>query len=81
MKVKVKYFALCREILGRSEEILELPEGARVKEILQRLEEEKPEISGLYETMRIAVNYEYVPEHTELHEGDEVALIPPVAGG
>jgi len=29
----------------------------------------------------VAVNHSYVPPETLLHEGDEVALIPPVSGG
>ena len=32
-------------------------------------------------TLRIAVNQEYVKDDTELYDGDEVVLIPPVQGG
>jgi molybdopterin converting factor small subunit len=34
-----------------------------------------------FATMRAAVNYSFVGNTTELHDGDEVALIPPVSGG
>ncbi len=81
MNVTVKYFAVCHEMLDRSEEEMELPEGATVKTILQRLEEEWPEIAEFYEVMQMSVNWEYATENTELVEGDEVALIPPVTGG
>ena len=81
MNVTVKYFAVCHEMLDRSEEEMELPEGATVGTILKRLEEEWPEIAEFYEVMQMSVNWEYATENTELTEGDEVALIPPVTGG
>ncbi|MYK92517.1 MoaD/ThiS family protein [Candidatus Poribacteria bacterium] len=39
------------------------------------------EIAEFYEVMQMSVNWEYATENTELAEGDEVALIPPVTGG
>ena len=81
MKVKVKYFAVCHEELGRDEEDMELPEGATLRSILNRLEEEWPEITEFYQVMRMSVNWDYATEDTELSEGDEVAFIPPVPGG
>ena len=81
MKVKVKYFAVCREMFNRDEEEMELPAGAVLMDILKRLEEEWPEIPEYYEVMQMSVNWEYATEQTELSDGDEVALIPPVTGG
>ena len=81
MKVKVKYFAVCREMFNRDEEEMELPDGAVLMDILKRLEEEWPEIPEYYEVMQMSVNWEYATEMTKLSDGDEVALIPPVTGG
>ena len=81
MNVTVKYFAVCHEMLDRSEEEMELPDGATIITSLERLEAEWPEIAEIYEVMQMSVNWEYATEHTELAEGDEVALIPPVTGG
>ena len=81
MKVKVKYFAVCREMFNRDEEEMELPDGAVLMDVLKRLEEEWPEIPEYYEVMQMSVNWEYATEQTELSDGDEVALIPPVTGG
>lgn len=81
MKVKVKYFAVCREMFNRDEEEMELPDGAILMDILKRLEEEWPEIPEYYEVMQMSVNWEYATEQTKLSDGDEVALIPPVTGG
>ncbi|MDE0186648.1 MAG: MoaD/ThiS family protein [Candidatus Poribacteria bacterium] len=81
MKVKVKYFAVCREMFNRDEEEMELPDGAVLMDVLKRLEREWPEIPEYYEVMQMSVNWEYATEQTELSDGDEVALIPPVTGG
>lgn len=81
MKVKVKYFAVCHEMFGRDEEDMDLPEGAVLMDILKRLEEEVPEIAEFYEVMQMSVNWDYATPATQLLDGDEVALIPPVTGG
>jgi molybdopterin converting factor subunit 1 len=81
MKVKVKHFAVCREMFNRDEEEMELPDGAVLMDILKRLEEEWPEFPEYYEVMQMSVNWEYATEQTKLSDGDEVALIPPVTGG
>jgi molybdopterin converting factor small subunit len=55
---------------------MELPEGSPVGALRDRL---GPGVTGV--TLRYAVNEEYVGEAQVLKDGDEVALIPPVAGG
>ena len=81
MKVTVKYFAVCRQLFNRDEEDMELPEGAILQDVLDRLNDEKPEISGFFETMQMSVNWQYADYETKLSDNDEVALIPPVTGG
>lgn len=72
----MRLFAALRERAGRDVVELELPEGARVADALQRLE---TVTNGVPVVM--AVNHEYADLDAGLHEGDEVALIPPVSGG
>jgi MoaE-MoaD fusion protein len=76
MVVRVRLFAQLRERAGTSELELELPEGARVRDVLESL-------SGLAEGIPLvmAVNREYASEDDVLDAGDELALIPPVSGG
>ncbi len=76
MQVRVRLFAGLRERAGASELELELPEGARVSDALERMR-------ALTEGMSVvmAVNHEYAEPDVPLHGGDEVALIPPVSGG
>ena len=81
MKVKVKYFAVCRQMFNRDEEEMEFPEGATLQDILDQLEKEKPEFSTLFEVMQMSVNWQYANKETKLSDDDEVALIPPVTGG
>jgi molybdopterin converting factor subunit 1 len=77
MKVKVFLFAGLREKAGKGEVLLDLPEGSSLSAIRKNLNLEMPTWSSL----AFAVNQTYVPSDTSLNEGDEVALIPPVAGG
>ncbi len=81
MKVAVKHFALCYDLFGRRDQELELAEGACVRDALKLLEEEKPQLAELYDIIRISVNWEYGSPPPPLHDGDEIALIPPVSGG
>jgi len=77
MRIRVLLFAGLREKTGTGEMILELPDGCRLSDLQGRLGLEKQTWSPL----AFAVNQSYVPSDTPLKDGDEVALIPPVAGG
>lgn len=81
MRVKVKLFAMCYEIVGKREMNLELADGAVVMDVLKHIEKDHHEIAELYDVIQVAVNWEFTEPATKLKEGDEVALIPPVTGG
>ncbi len=81
MRIKVRYFAVARERVGREEETLDLPEGATVASALDLLGERHPAIAALRGHLAAAVNQEMVRPDAALSDGDELALIPPVAGG
>lgn len=81
MKIQVRYFAVFRERLGREEETIELADGADVAAALALLSARYPTVAQLAGKYRIAVNLSMVPTDTRLADGDELALIPPVAGG
>ena len=81
MKIRILYFASYRELLGKGEEFLDLPEPTTVAELLQELWGRGGAYSSIPAGVVAAVNRAFVsPEHL-LEEGDEVALVPPVAGG
>jgi MoaE-MoaD fusion protein len=81
VNITVLYFAVFRERLRRDDETVELPDGARVSSLVAALEARHPAIAALRGRYRIAVNHEMRDDSTVLADGDEVALIPPVAGG
>jgi len=81
VRVHLLYFASFREARGRDEEHREVPEGMRVRELWQALCSETPRFAAFPSMPPAAVNREYVPGDTALREGDEVAFLPPVAGG
>ena len=81
MRVSLLYFASFREAAGRSEETRELDEGTRVGDLWQRLAGEVPLLGRFPSMPPAAVNREYVGGEAVLRDGDEVAFLPPVAGG
>jgi MoaE-MoaD fusion protein len=81
MRVYVRYFAVVRERLGRESEELELPGPADVSAALDALAARHPELAALRPYLQVAVNQDAVPTTRSLADGDELALIPPVAGG
>lgn len=81
MNIAVRYFAHLRERLHRESDSIELPDGATVAELLDRLGEREPVVAASRRSLQVAVNMEFMPGKTPLRDGDEVALIPPVAGG
>ncbi len=67
---------MLRERAGSGEVVIDLPDGARVRDALSEL---GALADGL--PLVLAVNREYAPEDQVLAAGDELALIPPVSGG
>jgi molybdopterin synthase sulfur carrier subunit len=83
--MKLLYFAWLRAKIGTAEEELALPSQVRdVNGLLQWLKSRGPGYADALKdlsTVRVAVNQDYVgPEHV-IHDGDEVAIFPPVTGG
>jgi len=81
MTVTIKLFAILRDQAGISESTLQVHPGNTVGDAAQLLAHKYPDISSCYQRIAYAVNEHYVPATTELHDGDELALIPPVSGG
>jgi MoaE-MoaD fusion protein len=80
MRVQVRLFASYREAAGRGHFDLELAPGARVRDAVAEILRDHPLIAE-GRSVVIARNRDYADLDTELADGDEVALIPPVSGG
>jgi molybdopterin converting factor subunit 1 len=81
VKIIIRYFAGHRDITGRSEEDLDLPPGTTVGGLWELLIGRYPRLAGYSGRVLYAVNQEFGTPTTELHDGDEVAFVPPVSGG
>ncbi len=81
MKVRVLFFAVARELAGSSAVDLVLPEGAKVTDARKALGERFPPLEARLPHFRFAVDREFAPLDLALHDGAEVAVIPPVSGG
>jgi MoaE-MoaD fusion protein len=81
MRIHVLYFAVFRERLGRDEEDIDVADGATVAQAIDELAARHADIGKLRGRFRVAVNQEFADDDHALRDGDEVALIPPVAGG
>jgi molybdopterin converting factor subunit 1 len=81
MIVRSLFFAQYRELAGADELSVELPDGARVADLVAHLRANGNGLSKLPPSPVTAVNMDYAPAATPLRDGDEVAFIPPVAGG
>ncbi len=81
MKVQVRLFAALREVAGTAHVDQELALGATVQDLMDSLAKRYPALRPQMGAVRAAVNRQYAPVESELHDGDEVALVPPVGGG
>jgi MoaE-MoaD fusion protein len=81
LRVRIRLFAIQRELARTRELNVELQPGATVEEAWAALVAAHPVLAPGRASVRFAVNGEYAPANTELADGDEVAMIPPVSGG
>jgi len=80
VRVRVRYYASFRDMTGKTEEWLEVPEGTTVQGIREH-------VRGLYEKIAkkdqvlVALNGSFTSLDRPIEEGDDVAFFPPVSGG
>jgi len=81
VSVKTLFFASYRDLLGISQLELDLGDGATVEDLVRALRGRGAPFDILPPRPAVAVNRSYAGPGEELRTGDEVAFIPPVAGG
>jgi molybdopterin converting factor subunit 1 len=79
--VTIRLFARLREMAGAPEVRLELPDAASVGDAWTALTRMVAGMDAYGPTVSCAVNEDYARMSSPLHEGDEVAFLPPVSGG
>jgi len=80
-QIRLKFFARYAELVGTEERLLSLVLPATVSEVVRRARAEIPGAHGIPERPLVAVNMRHVQQDACVAEGDEVALLPPLAGG
>jgi molybdopterin converting factor subunit 1 len=81
MRVHVLLFAIVRDAAQTAEVDVEVPQTAVAGDAVKIVEQRFPQISKYMGRAAIAVNRRYATAQTEIAEGDEIAVIPPVSGG
>ncbi|MCI4457607.1 MAG: MoaD/ThiS family protein [Desulfurococcaceae archaeon] len=86
MKVKIRLYALLKDLYGLSEEVLEFNEDrVSVEKILQKISEKNDKIRDFMrsrgESIIILLNGVYAPPDTLARDGDTLDLLPPASGG
>ncbi|HLG21941.1 MAG TPA: MoaD/ThiS family protein [Candidatus Manganitrophaceae bacterium] len=81
--VKVRFFAVLKKIVGKEEMVLNVEKGTTLEQFLKKLEGELPPLKDLLQEGKIliSVNQEVVQKHCLIQNGDEIAFLPPFAGG
>ena len=81
ISIKVRLFAALKEIIGKNQLDLQIPEGSTVKDVIAVIEETYPAVKKIIKISKYAVNMEYTETEKKMTEGDEITIIMPVSGG
>jgi molybdopterin converting factor subunit 1 len=81
MKVRVKLFAVARELVGRDRVEIELPEQPTIGQLRDALAVQMPALAGLARHVMFAIGTQYADDRAVIGEASDVACIPPVSGG
>jgi len=80
MNIHVRFYAQLRDLAGMKVD-LDLPQGATVAELIERIYELKPALRAHDKSILIGAGVDFVGRDRVLNEGEEIAIMPPVQGG
>jgi len=81
VRVKVLFFGMLRDIVGLAEDHIEVADGALIESVFMRYARDFPRLTDLESSIVLACNHEFCGRSAAVHEGDEIAFLPPVSGG
>jgi len=81
IRVKVLFFGRLKELIGRNEESVDLPERSSIEQLFALYLAKNSELVKYRSSLVASRNQEFAAWDTPLHAGDEVAFLPPVSGG
>ncbi len=81
--IVIKFFAVMKKLVGRETIELHIEGPTTLRDILNQIEKEIPKIREIIREGRslISINQEMADENTIVNNGDEIAILPPFAGG
>jgi molybdopterin synthase catalytic subunit/molybdopterin converting factor small subunit len=81
IRVRLRSFGPLRTVFPPEGSVRDLQVGGSVADLLRELREEGSISESMLGSVAIAINQEYASPDQTLHDGDEVAILPPVSGG
>ena len=81
MNVRVQFYAQLRDLAGIDDLEVELPQGATVRELLEKVYAQKPVLRAHDKSVLVGAELEFVDRNHKLNPGEEIAIMPPVQGG
>jgi len=81
VKIRVLAFASAATAVGTSEIELDLLTGDDLESLRRTLSRTYPDLVPIWDRLAVAIDGELARPDALLHEGAEVALLPPVSGG
>ncbi len=81
--ITLKYFASLKTIAGKEEERLDVGSETTVQKLSETLLQSSPQIGEMIQGKKVmvSVNQDVADLNTVIHDGDEVAFLPPFSGG
>ena len=81
VRVRVLFFGMLKDIVGRSEDRIEVADGSRLESVFERYAQQFPKLSALKSSIVLASNHQFCEPSATVSDGDEIAFLPPVSGG
>jgi molybdopterin converting factor subunit 1 len=81
IRIKVLFFGRLKELLGRTQESIDLAVDADIESLFANYASRYPGLQQYRSSLVASCNQEFAPWNTILRAGDEVAFLPPVSGG
>jgi len=81
MRVRVLFFGMLRDLVGKSSDVIDVREGASIRDVLDEYEARIPRLKDSLPSVALSVNQQYAAPDRKLNHDDEIALLPPVSGG
>ena len=81
MQIKAQFFSQLKDLVGGSERIVTLPQGATVADLLAQLYRECPALERWDANILLAAGVDFVERDRRLEPGESIAIMPPVQGG